>query len=189
MKIVKVVCDANVLYSAALRDLLMELGVGEVFEPRWTEEIHEEWIRNVLKNNPNLTSERLTRTKNMMNASIKNCLVTGYESIVPELELPDPGDRHVLAAAIRCGANLLVTFNLRDFPTENLRQYNIEPLHPDQFILRFLNFNFEGVCKAAQKQRIRLKNPPKTPDEYLQTLVELGLPLSSARMRELCYQK
>jgi predicted nucleic acid-binding protein len=189
MEILKVVCDANVLYSAALRDLMMELAVGDVFEPRWTEEIHGEWMRNVLLNNPNLTIERLVRTKNLMNASIKNCLVTGYESIVPELELPDPGDRHVLAAAIRCGANLLVTFNLRDFPTENLRQYNIEPLHPDQFILRFLNFNFEGVCKAAQKQRIRLKNPPKTPDEYLQTLVELGLPLSSARMRELCYQK
>lgn len=189
MEILKVVCDANVLYSAALRDLMMELAVGDVFEPRWTEEIHGEWMRNVLLNNPNLTIERLVRTKNLMNASIKNCLVTGYESIVPELELPDRGDRHVLAAAIHCGANLLVTFNLRDFPTENLRQYNIEPLHPDQFILRFLNFNFEGVCKAAQKQRIRLKNPPKTADEYLQTLVELGLPLSSAQMRELCYQK
>lgn len=189
MEILKVVCDANVLYSAALRDLIMELAVGDVFEPRWTEEIHGEWMRNVLLNNPNLTLERLVRTKNLMNASIKNCLVTGYESIVPELELPDPGDRHVLAAAIRCGANLLVTFNLRDFPTENLRQYDIEPLHPDEFILRFLNFNFEGICKAAEKQRIRLKNPPKTPDEYLQTLVELGLPLSSARMRELCYQK
>ena len=189
MEILKVVCDANVLYSAALRDLIMELAVGDVFEPRWTEEIHGEWMRNVLLNNPNLTLERLVRTKNLMNASIKNCLVTGYESIVPELELPDPGDRHVLAAAIRCGANLLVTFNLWDFPTENLRQYDIEPLHPDEFILRFLNFNFEGICKAAEKQRIRLKNPPKTPDEYLQTLVELGLPLSSARMRELCYQK
>ncbi|WP_293276571.1 MULTISPECIES: PIN domain-containing protein [unclassified Microcoleus] len=165
----------------------MELGVGEVFEPRWTEEIHEEWIRNVLLNNRNLTSERLTRTKNMMNASIKNCLVQGYEIIIPDLELPDPGDRHVLAAAIHSRADCIVTFNLRDFPADKLRQYNIEPLHPDEFILRLLNFNWQGVCKAAEKQRIRLKNPPKTPDEYLQTLVELGLPLSATRMRELCY--
>ena len=188
MKIVKVVCDANVLYSAALRDLLMELGVGEVFEPRWTEEIHEEWIRNVLLNNPNLTLERLTRTKNMMNASIKNCLVQGYETIIQDLELPDPGDRHVLAAAIHSSADFIVTFNLRDFPAETLRQYNIEALHPDQFILRLLKFNWQTVCKAAEKQRIRLKNPPKTPDEYLETLVELGLPLSATRMRELCYR-
>jgi predicted nucleic acid-binding protein len=187
MKIVKVVCDANVLYSAALRDLLMELGVGEVFEPRWTEEIHEEWIRNVLLNNRNLTSERLTRTKNMMNASIKNCLVQDYETIIQDLELPDPGDRHVLAAAIHSRADFIVTFNLRDFPADKLRQYNIEPLHPDQFILRLLNFNWQGVCNAAEKQRIRLKNPPKTPDEYLETLIELGLPLSATRMRELCY--
>jgi predicted nucleic acid-binding protein len=187
MKVVKVVCDANVLYSAALRDLLMELGVGEVFEPRWTEEIHEEWIINVLLNNPNLTSERLARTKNMMNASIKNCLVQGYETIIQDLELPDPDDRHVLAAAIHSDADFIVTFNLRDFPADKLRQYNIEPLHPDQFILRLLNFNWQGVCQAAEKQRIRLKNPPKTPDEYLETLVELGLPHSASRMRELCY--
>ncbi len=136
MEIVKVVCDANVLYSAALRDLLMELAVGDVFEPRWTEEIHGEWMRNVLQNNPNLTLEQLARTKNLMNASIKNCVVTGYEPIIPELELPDPGDRHVLAAAIHSRANFIVTFNLRDFPADNLRQYNIEPLHPDEFILR-----------------------------------------------------
>ncbi|MEG4393415.1 PIN domain-containing protein [Microcoleus sp. BROC3] len=188
MEIVKVVCDANVLYSAALRDFLMELAVGDVFEPRWTEEIHGEWMRNVLQNNPNLTLEQLARTKNLMNASIKNCVVTGYEPIIPELELPDPGERHVLAAAIHSRADFIVTFNLRDFPAENLQQYNIQPLHPDRLILRFLNLNFEGVCKAAEKQRIRLKNPPKTPDEYLQTLVELGLPLSANRMGELCYR-
>ena len=188
MEILKVVCDANVLYSAALRDLMMELAVGDVFEPRWTEEIHGEWMRNVLLNNPNLTIERLVRTKNLMNASIKNCVVTGYEPIIPELELPDPGDRHVLAAAIHSSADFIVTFNLRDFPADKLRQYNIEPLHSDQFILRLLNFNWQGLCKAAEKQRIRLKNPPKTPDEYLETLVELGLPLSATRMRELCYR-
>ncbi|MEG4235555.1 PIN domain-containing protein, partial [Microcoleus sp. Pol11C3] len=132
--------------------------------------------------------EQLARTKNLMNASIKNCVVTGYEPIIPELELPDPGDRHVLAGAIHSRADFIVTFNLRDFPADKLRQYNIEPLHPDLFILRLLNFNWQTVCKAAEKQRIRLKNPPKTPDEYLQTLVELGLPLSANRMRELCYR-
>jgi predicted nucleic acid-binding protein len=187
MKIVKVVCDANVLYSAALRDLLMELGVGEVFEPRWTEEIHEEWIRNVLLNNRNLTSERLTRTKNMMNATIKNCLVQDYETIIQDLEIPDPGDRHVLAAAIHSRSKFIITFNLRDFPEEVLAPYDILAQHPDDFILHLLDLNWQTVCKAAEKQRIRLKNPPKTPDEYLETLIELGLPLSATRMRELCY--
>jgi predicted nucleic acid-binding protein len=189
MAIFTVVYDANILYSAPLRDFFVQLAASKIIDARWTEEIHREWMRNVLLNRSDITPEQLVRTKNLMNDNVEDCLVQGYEGIIPELELPDPGDLHVLAAAIRCGANSIVTFNLRDFPVENLRQYNIEPLHPDQFILRFLNFNFEGVCKAAEKQRIRLKNPPKTPDEYLQTLVELGLPLSAARMRELCYQK
>ncbi len=188
MAIFTAVYDANILYSAPLRDFFVQLAASKIVNARWTEEIHSEWMRNVLLNRPDLTSEQLARTKNLMNENVENCLVQGYEPIIPELELPDPGDRHVLAAAIHSRADFIVTFNLRDFPTENLKQYNIEPLHPDEFILRFLNLKFEGVCKAAEKQRIRLKNPPKTPDEYLQTLVELGLPLSANRMRELCYR-
>ena len=188
MTIFTVVYDANILYSAPLRDFFVQLAASKILEARWTEEIHTEWMRNVLLNRSDLRSEQLARTKNLMNENVENCLVEGYEQIIPELELPDPGDRHVLAAAIHCRADFIVTFNLRDFPAENLKQYNIEPLHPDEFILRILNFKFEGVCQAVEKQRIRLKNPPKTPDEYLQTLVELGLPLSANRMRELCYR-
>ena len=186
MTIFTVVYDANILYSAPLRDFFVQLAASKILEARWTEEIHSEWMRNVLLNRSDLRSEQLTRTKNLMNENVENCLVQGYEQIIPELELPDPGDRHVLAA-IHSRANFIVTFNLRDFPAENLKQYNIEPLHPDEFILRLLKFKFEGVCKAIEKQRIRLKNPPKTADEYLQTLVELGLPLSANGMRQLCY--
>ncbi|MEG4282941.1 PIN domain-containing protein [Microcoleus sp. A006_D1] len=187
MTIFTVVYDANILYSAALRDFFVQLAVNKIVKARWTEEIHSEWMRNVLLNRSDIAPEQLVRTKNLMNANVKNCLVQGYETIIQDLELPDPGDRHVLAAAIHSHADFIVTFNLRDFPADKLRQYNIEPLHPDEFMLRLLNFNWQGVCKAAEKQRIRLKNPPKTPDEYLETLIELGLPLSASRMRELCY--
>ncbi len=187
MTIFTVVYDANILYSAPLRDFFVQLAASKILEARWTEEIHSEWMRNVLLNRSYLTSEQLSRTKKLMNENVENCLVQGYEAIIPELELPDPGDRHVLAAAIHSRADFIVTFNLRDFPADKLRQYDIEPLHPDQFILRLLNLNPQGFCNAAEKQRIRLKNPPKTPDEYLETLIELGLPLSASRMRELCY--
>ncbi len=90
-----VVYDACVLYSAPLRDFLIELALTNLFKARWTDEIHSEWMRNVLKNRPDLTLERLTRTKNQINASVRDCLVTGYQAIIPGLELPDPGDRHV----------------------------------------------------------------------------------------------
>ena len=188
MAILTVIYDANVLYSASLRDLFVELATTDIVEARWTEEIHDEWMRNVLINRPDLRFEQLSRTKRLMNTSVENCLVQGYETIIQELELPDPGDRHVLAAAIHSRSKFIITFNLRDFPEEALAPYDILAQHPDDFILDLLDLNWQTVCKAAEKQRIRLKNPPKTPDEYLQTLVKLGLPLSANRMRELCYR-
>jgi predicted nucleic acid-binding protein len=189
MAILTVIYDANVLYSASLRDFFVELATTKLFKARWTEEIHEEWMRNVLINRPDIRFEQLSRTKDLMNANVKNCLVQGYEAIIQELELPDPGDRHVLAAAIRSRSKFIITFNLRDFPEEVLAPYDTLAQHPDDFILHLLDLDWQTVCKAAEKQRIRLKNPPKTPDEYLETLIELGLPLSAARMRELCYKK
>lgn len=183
-----VVYDACVLYSAPLRDFLIELALTNLFKARWTDKIHSEWILNVLKNRPDLTLERLTRTKNLMNASVRDCLVTGYEAVIPGLELPDPGDRHVLAAAIRCNASVIVTFNLDDFPAQALAPYGIEAQHPDEFILHLLDLNPVMVCAAAERQRSRLKNPPKTPDEYLDTLLRQGLPQSVTTLGELCYE-
>lgn len=181
-----VVYDASVLYPAPLRDLLIQLALTGLFNARWTDEIHNEWMRNVLKNRPDLTLEQLTRTKNLMNASIRDCLVTGYKEIIPELQLPDPGDRHVLAAAIRCDASFIITFNLRDFPRQVLAPYGVEAWHPDSFILDLFDLNSKAICEAGQMQRSRLKNPPKSPDEYLETLVEQGLPQTAARLRDLC---
>ncbi|MFE1748501.1 PIN domain-containing protein [Coleofasciculus sp. H7-2] len=183
-----VVYDACVLYPAALRDLLVELALTDLFNARWTEEIHNEWMRNVLQNRPDIKLEQLTRTKNLMNISIKNCLVTRYEAMIPQLQLPDQNDRHVLAAAIQCNASLIITFNLRDFPTEALAPYSIQSQHPDDFILSLINLNRAVVCQAAERQRSRLKNPPKTLDEYLDTLLKQGLPQSTATLRELCYE-
>jgi hypothetical protein len=109
--------DACVLYPAPLRDLLMQLALTDLFRARWTDQIHDEWIRNVLKNRPDLTLEQLTHTKNLMNSHVRDCLVRGYERIIPSLNLPDLGDRHVLAAAIIGEAEdfyiqTLVTLNL-----------------------------------------------------------------------------
>ena len=182
-----VVYDANVLYSAPLRDFLVELALTKLIEARWTEEIHSEWIRNVLKNRSDTTIERLTRTKNLMNSSVENSLVTDYEEIIPQLQLPDPGDCHVLAAAIRCNADYIITFNLSDFPAQTLQPYNILARHPDNFVLSLIKLDSTEVCAAAERQRSRLRNPPKTPDEYLETLINQGLPRSAARLRELCY--
>ena len=93
-----VVYDACVLYPAPLRDFLLELAMTQLFRAKWTDEIHDEWIRNVLKNRPDLTPEQLARTRALMDAAVMDCLVDGYQALVPALALPDEDDRHVLAA-------------------------------------------------------------------------------------------
>lgn len=182
------VYDACVLYPAPLRDFLMELALTDLFKARWTDDIHDEWMRNVLKDRPDLTLAQLTITKNRMNANVRDCLVTNYAEIIPGLQLPDPKDRHVLAAAIRCNADVIVTFNLKDFPENYLALYGVEAQHPDEFIVHLFDLQPAVICQAAEQVRSRLKNPPKTPDEYLETLLRQGLPQSTTTMREFCYR-
>ncbi len=92
--------DACVLYPASLRDLLMHLALTDLFRARWTNAIHDEWIQALRETRPDLKPEQLERTRQLMNAHVRDCLVTGFEGLIPALTLPDPGDRHVLAAAI-----------------------------------------------------------------------------------------
>ena len=182
-----VVYDACVLYPAPLRDFLMWLAITDLFKARWTDEIHDEWIRNVLKKRPDLSLKQLTKTKDLMNAHVRDCLVTGYQGIISGLSLPDSGDCHVLAAAIRCNADVILTFNSKDFPDHCLAQYGIEAQHPDEFIRHLIDLNSAIVCQTAKQHRNSLKNPPKTQDEYLDTLLNQGLPETNSALRKFCF--
>src|SRR5690606_37512917 len=103
------VYDANVLYPAPLRDLLVRIGMTGVVRVKWTDEILDEVFRNILANRPDLTMEKLARTRSLMNGAIRDVQVDGYQSLIDSLDLPDPDDRHVLAAAIQCGAQSIIT--------------------------------------------------------------------------------
>lgn len=176
------VYDANVLYPAPLRDLFIRIAQTGLVQAKWTETIHDEWIRNLLKDNPKLKPERIQRTRTLMNDAIRDCLVTGHEELIASLTLPDPDDRHVLAAAIRANAEIIVTFNLKDFPTDVLSGYDIEAMHPDDFLVRLLDLAPGLVCGAVKRQRESLRNPPKTIHDLLNTLESQGLPQSVARL-------
>jgi predicted nucleic acid-binding protein len=176
--------DACVLYPAPLRDLLMHLALTDTFRARWTDLIHEEWIRNLLENRPDLTREQLNRTRDLMNAHIRDCLVTGFEPLIAGIELPDAGDRHVLAAAIRAGADVIVTFNLDDFPAGCLEPYGIEAQHPDDFITYLLDLHPGAVCAAAKRHRESLHKPTKTVPEYLDCLAKQQLLQTVARLEQ-----
>jgi predicted nucleic acid-binding protein len=144
-----VLYDACVLYPAPLRDLLMLLALTDVFKARWTDEIHDEWTRSVLSDRPDVAPESLARCRQLMNEHVSDCLISGYELLIPTVTLPDPDDRHVLAAAIHGGADLIVTFNLNDFPAPTLDQFHIRAVHPDEFIARLWK---AGTLRATRRQ-------------------------------------
>ncbi|SFL40707.1 PIN domain-containing protein [Streptomyces pini] len=112
--------DANVLYPSTLRDLLVSIAQDGLVQAKWTDRILDETFRNLKAKRPDLDPVRLDRTREAMMRAVRDCMVKGYEPLIEALELPDPDDRHVLAAAIRAKAQLIVTFNLKDFPPRRL---------------------------------------------------------------------
>jgi hypothetical protein len=177
-----VLYDACVLYPAPLRDLLMHLALTDLFQAKWSDRIHEEWIRNVLANRPDLSREQLERTRTLMDTHVQDALVENYEALIDELYLPDPDDRHVLAAAITSHAALILTFNLRDFPAEVLQPYDIQARHPDRFISDLLSSEADSICAAVRFHRTSLRYPPKTVAEYLEIMERQGLSQTVARL-------
>lgn len=177
------VLDACVLYPAPLRDVLLELSVEGLFRARWTDQIHDEWIRNLLIKRRDVKLEQLQRTRTLMNQAVPDCLVTGYESLAATLALPDPDDRHVLAAAIVAGAGVVVTFNTSDFPRQVLEPYGLKAQHPDDFLIHQLGLSPEAVCTAMKRLRRRLRNPPMNADDHLDILARQQLPRFADQLR------
>jgi hypothetical protein len=176
--------DASVLYSSALRNLLMHLALSGLFRAKWSADIHEEWISALLRNRPDLSRGKLERTRMLMDQHATDALVTGYEELIPGLQLPDANDRHILAAAICARADVIVTFNTRDFPPNATAAFGVEAQHPDEFVLHLLDLAPGVVSTAAQDHRLSLKNPAKTVEEYLNTLEAQGLTLAVSVLRE-----
>ena len=178
-----VVYDACVLYPAPVRDLLMEIAISDLVQAKWTERIHQEWMTSLLKDRPEI-KERIKQTRRLMDTTIPDALVTHYESLIDDITLPDPGDRHVLAAAIKCDAQMIVTANLKDFPQDYLATHGMEAVHPDQFIEQQIGLNQATVIACARRIRARLQNPEKSADEYLEILSSSRLPVTTDLLRE-----
>lgn len=178
------VLDACVLYPAPVRDLLLSLARAGLYQARWTEQIHDEWIRNLLINRKDLTAEMLDRTRKAMNENIPDSLITNYEKLIPCIELPDVNDRHVVAAAITGHADAIVTFNLKHFPRESLEQYNLEAQHPDDFIMNQFELHHISALSAVAAMRARLKKPPQSAEQLINTLEKLELLMTAKFLRQ-----
>jgi len=169
------ILDACVLYPAPVRDLLLQLGSSYLYKPMWTDLIQDEWVRNLLLNRPDLSQEQLQNTVTLMNRIFPDSNVENFEELIPAFTLPDQGDRHVLAAAVRCQADVIITFNLKDFPAEYISRYDIEVQHPDIFISTLLDLNPAEALKAFRNQVSMLKKPPKSGLQVIEMLRKLEL--------------
>ncbi|MGH3727178.1 MAG: PIN domain-containing protein [Micromonosporaceae bacterium] len=172
--------DANVLYPSTLRDVLIRVALSGLVQAKWTDEILDEVFRNVKAKRPDLAPAKLDRTRQLMVAAVRDCMVTGHEPLIGALELPDPDDRHVVAAAIRARAQLIVTFNLDDFPADGLAAWDIEAKHPDDFLIDQFHLDAIKVHQAVQAVADSWSNPPGTADDVLDNLERSGLPQIAA---------
>jgi predicted nucleic acid-binding protein len=179
-----VVYDANVLYPSTLRDLLIRIAQAGLVQAKWTEQILDEVFGSIARNRPDLDALRLDRTRTLMNDAIRDCLVTGYEPLVEAVQLPDPDDRHVLAAAIKARAQVIVTNNVKDFPPAALQAWEMEAKAADDFVLDQIDLSREAVYSAVQRIADERQNPPATFSEVLDQLERDGLVESAAALRQ-----
>ena len=174
--------DANILYPAPMRDLFLQLAVSDVFRTKWSADIHREWIEALLRNQPERDRAKLERTRRLMDEAALGSLVTGYEPLIASLSLPDPGDRHVLAAAIAGRCDVIVTQNLDHFPEAALAPFHLQAQHPDEFLYQHLTLAPGVFCGAVRKVRARLLHPAYSIEQYLATLTRQGLVATASEL-------
>jgi hypothetical protein len=117
-----------------------------------------------------------------MRRSFPDALVTGYESLIDGMT-NDPKDRHVLAAAVRANAEVVVTFNIRDFPEAALKPYDILAVHPDDFLLDQLDLYPGLTIDVLEQQAAAYRREPATLTALLPLLERTGLPRFTAELR------
>ena len=178
------VLDACVLYPVSVADALLSLAVAGLYAAKWTARIEREWIVSLERQRPELAG-RLDTRRAQMRAAVPDWEVpaTACESLMPCLSLPDPGDTHVLSAALVGHADCIVTSNLRDFPPVDVAPFGIDVLHPDDFIVAQLDLDEFATLAAFREMRARKKNPPLDPESFTKALERNGLVATASRLR------
>ena len=177
--------DACVLYPMAMADALMSLATAGLFAAKWTTRIEAEWIRSLEENRPDLQG-RLDYRREQMREAVPDWEVDeqAWTICARGLELPDPDDVHVLAAALAGHADCIVTANLKDFPAEVVAQLGIEVIHPDQFIVVQWDLDQLVAVAAFKRMRARWKQPQASAEDFAAAMERGGLPATAQRLRE-----
>ncbi|MEI6114118.1 MAG: PIN domain-containing protein [Burkholderiales bacterium] len=175
--------DANVLFPALLRDVLLSLALADLYSAKWSADIRRELEASLLRNFPDM-NEKVSNLADCMEEAIPDCLVTGYEGLIDGMNLPDPDDRHVLAAAIVGHADAIVTFNQKDFPQDLMESLGIELQTPDEFIVNQLMLKGTVALAAIKAMRARWERPALSSEEFVDLLERRDLPQTAAHLRD-----
>ena len=167
------VLDTNVVYPIIIRDILFWFAHYDLYTPKWSEHIFDEWKR-VMKEKGVSEEQANTRTEKA-NSAFPDALVQNYQGLIEHLELPDEDDRHVLAAAIKTNANLIVTNNIKDFPKEYLQSFSLNAKTADDFLTDIIDLNPEHAIAAFKEMVLNKKNPRLDEFEVLDQLRNAGL--------------
>lgn len=178
------VLDANVLYPALLRDVLLSLAHSDLYSAKWSAHIRDEWTRSLLRDRPE-KREQIQAAVEAMEEAIPDCLVMGYEHLIEGLNLPDSNDRHVLAAAIAGHADAIITWNEKDFPRDVLDSFGIELQTPDEFVLNQIMLRGTIALTAIKAMRERWARPEVSAMALVELFEKRGLPQTAAHLRDV----
>lgn len=167
------VLDACVLVPIALADTLLRVAEKGLYRPLWSDRILGEAQEAIEEIHPGIDiAKRFTS----MREAFGDALITGWDEIEPRIPLPDRDDWHVVATAIRGGADAIITANLADFPATALGPLGLEAIHPDEFLLDQLDLSPPTLLRVIQEQATRTRKPPLTPRDLATLLGRAGVP-------------
>ncbi|MCL6460565.1 MAG: PIN domain-containing protein [Flavobacterium micromati] len=169
----KAVLDTNVIYPIVIRDLLFWFAFYELYTPKWSTDIFREWKDVMIRKG--ITNEEAEKRVQKANSAFPDALVLNYEGLIGNLTLPDENDRHVLAAAIKSNADVIVTNNLKDFPKEYLNSFNVSAKSADDFLTDIIDLNPEIAIKAFKEMVLNRKNPNMDEFQVLESLRKVEL--------------
>lgn len=167
------VLDTNVIYPLEVRDMLFWFAHFDLYTPKWSNQIFSEW--EMVMRRKGVSEVQILKRKKLANDAFPDALVKDYESLIDGLLLPDEKDNHVLAAAIKTNANLIVTNNLKDFPAKYLSQFGLTAKGADDFLTDIIDLNPNKALKAFKKMALNRTNPKMDELQILDVLRKRGL--------------
>lgn len=169
----KAVLDTNVIFPIVVRDLLFWFAYYELYTPKWSSNIFDEWKDVMIRKGiPKVEAEKRV---NKANLAFPDALVLNYDVLIDKLDLPDEKDRHVLAAAIKTNANVIVTNNLVDFPNAYLETFGLKAKSADDFLTDIIDLNHDTAVKAFQELVLHKINPEMDEYQILESFRKNGL--------------